>query len=262
MQQLKVTTYRGGKLNKIDKIIKCLENYPEGATPKMIALATRINVNTIKSMIQEIPEVKKIIRGLYKVVKQGDTPHLETLHNWTFHNLILTANLTNYKPITKTEGFGLITYRFTISKAGKASLIVACDQPLNIASIGTIFAWFKSQIPKENKLTTANTYINTIEFNKDYKNIRLDGVKALTIDSLTEQFKLYEKKTKMRIEHKTKVNFTVENIIDMLTNNPNSLELNIKLSAQQEQLNKLTTATNKTSDLLFTLIDNLKRNQE
>ena len=64
----------------------------------------------------------------------------------------------------------------------------------------------------------------------------------------------------MRIEHKTKVKLTVENVVDMLTNNPNSLETNIKLSKVMEQNKALIEKTATNTELIFKLIDKMKGN--
>ena len=261
-EQLKVSTKT---YSKTYNIINCLKNNPEGITPKMIALNTRLNVNTIKSLLPKIHGVKKVMRGLYKVVEGGDGTTIQPsteLHSWNFHNCILSCQLTNFpkKTITTTNSFNIINYEFVISIKGHASLRVSSDNPLNISSICSVYAYFSELISKHSKdvITQSKVYISTIEFNQDYKNLRLDGVKCITIDNLVEQFKVYQKKTAMRIEHKTKVKMTVENVVDMLTNNPNSLETNIKLSKVMEQNKALIDKTAINTDLIFKLIDKMK----
>jgi len=265
-KQLKVATYSRDKEGKSAKILQCLKNYPEGATPKMIALDTSINVNTVKSMIQKIKGIEKIFRGLYKVVKGGDGAHPSpslSLFNWNFHNCILSTTLTHHphKNIQTTISLQLSNLKFEISTKGHATLRLAADNPLNISSISLLSNYFLELISKHSKdiITQKQVGISSIEFNHDYKNIRLDGVKSLSIDNLVEQFKVYQKKQGMRIEHKTKIAFNVENVIDMLQNNPNSLELNIKLANQREQIERLTKATEQNTQLILKMIDNIKK---
>ena len=243
-----------------------MKNFPEGTTPKTIALHTSINVNTVKSILPKLTGIKRIIRGFYKVVEGGDTPTSppsEELIQWTFHNCILSSQLKDYpgKLIESTNSFGIVNYQFTISTTGNATLCVSSDTPLNISSLCSVYAYFSELLSKysNDSITKETTFIRTIEFNKDYSNLRLDGIKCITLDSLVEQFKVYQKKLVMRIEHKTKVNFTVENIVDMLTNNPNSLELNIKLAHQRTQIERLTEATNTNTKMLLKLIDRENR---
>jgi len=120
--------------------------------------------------------------------------------------------------------------------------------------------YFQEQINKYSKaiLSYRQISVKTIEFNRDYTNLRLDGVKCITLDNLVEQFKVYQKKLGLRIEHKTKVLFNVQNVIDMLTTDPNSMDLRLNLSKQKEQLDRLTIATSQHTQLLFKVIDNLK----
>ena len=59
--------------------------------------------------------------------------------------------------------------------------------------------------------------ISSIEFNKDYYNLRLDGVNCVTLDSLITQYKLYQKKNKVREEFKAKIPFPFEVLKELLT---------------------------------------------
>ena len=123
-----------------------------------------------------------------------------------------------------------------------------------------VAGYFQEQISKysDSRPSFKDISVQTIEFNKDFTNLRLDGVKCITLDNLSEQFKVYQKKLGLRIEHKTKIRFNVENVVDMLATDPNSLELNIKLSKQKEKLDRLMLATSNNTKLLFKVIDTIK----
>ena len=242
-----------------------MARHPEGITPKLIAYNTSINVNTVKSILPKLKGIRKTVRGFYKVVEGGDAPLSLTpdaLTDWTFHNCIMSTITSYTKPnnISSTYSFGLINLEFTISKTGNATLRVATDTPLNVSSICLVYAYFLMLLKEHSQqiFLMNEVYIKTIEFNRDYSNLRLDGVNCITVDSLIEQFKIYQKRRGLRIEHKTKIPLTVENVVDMLTNNPNSLESNIKLAAQAKQLDRLTTATAANTQILYKIIDNMK----
>ncbi len=265
MAKLKVSTRRGVTYQKHQKIIKCLKYFPEGATPKTLARETGINQNTIKSILPKLHGIKKVMRGLYKVVERGDTPLASAssrLTDWNFHNLILSCILQhgNYILINRDYEFGLIGVKFLISTSGRASFRISSDTPLNVSSISLAAAFFVHLIKEEHLAAPepGGVIIKSIEFNKDYSNLRLDGVRSVTVDSLISQFKLYQKELSMRIEHKTKVPFTVENIVDMLTQNPDSLEHNLKLSKQADMLDRLTVVTQRNTALLQQLLDGMK----
>jgi hypothetical protein len=102
-----------------------------------------------------------------------------------------------------------------------------------------------------------NILVSSIEFNKDYSNLRLDGLKSVSVDSLTSQFKLYQKKLGLRVEHKTKVPLSVESVVDMLTSSPNSVDIQVKLNQNRERLERMTEIMKKNTELLWKLIDKL-----
>jgi len=265
MSKLLVATRTSRADQKHQKILKALSYYPEGATPKILSRETGVNVNTIKSILPKLKGIKKVIRGLYKVAERGDThPAVASgvLSSWCFHNLVLSSVLSGYKGrlVSSTHSFGLVNAKFVLSSVGNASLIVSTDFPLNVASIGVVFAYFLEQCAKycDTLITEESCLVRTIEFNRDYSNLRLDGLRCITLNSLVEQFKVYQKRSGLRVEHKAKVSFTVENIVDMLSNNPNTLESNIRLSAQAADLRRLTLATSVNTGLLYKLIDVLK----
>jgi len=242
-KQLIVATIRGGESRKIEQILACLEKHPEGLSPKLISLYSKINVNTVKTLLPKIEQVKNPIRGLYLVVKGGDAPPLAPsidLTPWTFHNLHLSTE-TSFKPrkmISTTFSCKINNYKFVISTVGRITFSFATPQVQNISSIGLTGLFFAELVFRYtgHLISMRDINIDTIEFNRDYTNLRLDGVKCITLDELQDQFKLYQKKLCLRKEHKTKVRFTAQDIIDMLTSNPNSLDIHTKLNAQGEQL--------------------------
>ena len=268
MNKLSVATRSGVLSKKSQSIIKCMQSYPEGITPKKISLLTSINVNTVKSIIPKLADIQKIGRGFYKVYNGGDgalssTP--DALLDWNFHNCIMSCQIPhkyfgNFQPVKKTINLNLIIVEFRISQKGRVTLRVATDYPLNVSSICMVYGLLCELLKKHTLASFAQSevFIRTIEFNKDYSNLRLDGLNCITVDNLVEQFKLYQKKRGLRIEHKTKVPLTVENIVDMLSSNPNSIEHTIKLADQKKQLDRLTTATSANTHMLYKLIDNLE----
>lgn len=239
-------------------IIDCLTGYPEGLNPKAIALKTRINVNTVKSLLPRIPEVKKVLRGLYKVVNRGDTPPLlpVELSEWNFHNLVLHADVSRVARRVSSSrlfSFGLVTVDFSVSNARKAVMRVSSDFPLNVSSICFVAGFFVELTGVD----FGSVMVSTVEFNRDYRNLRLDGVQSVSVDGLVEQFKVYQKVRGLRVEHKTKVPMSVESIVDMLRDNPNSVDFHLKLNEQRVQLERLTLATQSTTSLLYKLLDGM-----
>jgi len=262
MSKLKVATLSRGVSRKTQEIARYMVEHPEGCTPKMISSATSINVNTVKTILKKLNNVTTVARGLYKVVNGGDTPYTSdgTLHDWNFHNLILQVQLIDFHPSSYQTGFDLINLDFCISSTGLCTLRLATDHPLNVSSICLVYGYLKELIKgySSDQLSMKQVVVKAIEFNQDQHNLRLDGINSIALDSLCAQFKLYQKKLGLRVEHKTKMHFNVDTMVDMLTCNPNTLDLQSKLNQQTERLNKLTGQAVYNTKLLQQLVGAMK----
>lgn len=239
-RKLKVSTKTSRKQEKIKKIINVLEDFPEGLNPKTISFYTKINVNTIKSLLPKISKIRKgELRGLYYLV---DKSRHDNIFDWNFHNAILSINTPNYEgeTIKKSESFGAVNYGFTLgAKSKKATFRISSEPPINISSICICSSLLSVLVEKYTSLITESKdiLVSSIEFNKDYINLRLDGVKCITLDSLITQFKLYQKQGGLRCEYKFRVPFEIENIFSSLQNMAISLDLYsevIKLKKNQK----------------------------
>nr|MBI4157077.1 hypothetical protein [Candidatus Woesearchaeota archaeon] len=229
-KQPKVTTNNRNKQEKINKIMQALKNHPEGLTPKAISYYTGINHNTIKSMLPDMDGVKhKGYAGLYVLV---DNDRHGAIFKWNFHNAILSYKLPKYngQRITKNLGNSLLNLKFEIgSTSKKASLRVSTQYPLNITSIYTCYLLFCELIHNfcNEEPVPSRVYLTSIEINNDMEGIKLDGLNSISIDSLSEQFKLYHNKSakSLRSEHKLKLPIKLEAIFNMLINEDRFLEL-------------------------------------
>jgi len=217
-----VSTRTMGVNKKVELIVAALRAHPEGATPKTIALMATINVNTVKSLLPKMSQVQKVsgLPGYYQsVVERGH----DMLLDWNFHNCVLSCPLPSYNgdQVSKTKSFGLVNYEFTIGAQSKqATLRVHTDHPLNVSSLCSCSALFLELIEKHTGLQPAQSciLIKTVEFNKDFQNLRLDGLSTITVEHMVEQFKLYQKEHGLRLERKLKVPVEVDAIMAMLTN--------------------------------------------
>lgn len=212
--------------------------HQEGSTPKMISCGTGINTNTIKSILPKLKNVKKITHGLYLVEKEGDIPYTSdgTSPQWNFHNLILSfpVELKNQQII---KDLNLVKLDYNITN-NKCTLRVSTDYPLSVSAIVLIHEDIKQTLHLNINLN--EIVIKSIEFNKDFSNLKLEGVNCISLENLFTQFKLYQKKIGLRVEHKTKIPFSPQNMVDMLSTRPQNIELQIQLNKAQEQLEKLT----------------------
>jgi len=240
--KLRVGTRTINKHNKIDKIVEILKQFPEGATPKMLAFKTGINENTLKGLLPDISCIRKgKIRGLYYLVaEEGD----RGIFNWNFHNCYLTCNLPSYsgERIKKSYNFGIINYEFEIGAESKqATLRISTDYPINISSICSCYGFFAVLLETSAGFhpMLRDVIFSSVEFNKDYINLRLDGVKSISLENLIEQFKAYQKTNGLRVEHKTKLPFTAEDLVNMLTHIPVAVNMQSEIIDIKEKQSKI-----------------------
>ncbi len=236
-KQRKVSTRIRGKNLKIRKIINCLKKHPHGLPPKEIAGLTKINVNTVKTYLKGTPDIiKSDIGDLYVVDETRDG----SIFDWNFHNCVLTYIIQDYsgERVYESLKVGTISYRFQIgAKSKKATLRIKTDHPINISAVSTAFVFFKEIINRYTGVSPdeKDVWISSIELNKDYKNLRLDGTKCITLKSLVSQFKLYQKKNCVRFEHKVTLPMNAEMIFDILEKNSSSLDYQIKIEKMEKE---------------------------
>ena len=167
---------------------------------------------------------KMDIHGLYRSVYQSRDNHL---FSYNFHNCILAVFLPNYQKeiVSQTHSSDLINFEFTIGEKSKQATmristpdINGTNFPFNIASLSMAYELFRELIIKhaQTEITMKDTEVKSIEFNKDYNNLKLEGVNSITMDNLIEQFKAYNKKDKLRIEHKMKIPINAEDLLKLL----------------------------------------------
>lgn len=216
----KVATRTISKLEKIDKIKQELAKYPEGINPKTIAINTGIKQATVRGLIRNIDGVELVadIRGLYRLVDLGIH---DSIFSYNFHNLIVGVFLPNYSgnDISQTLSCELTNYAFSICKGTKqATMRISSNYPINVSSITLIFALFKELVLKYSgvEITMDDVQVSSIEFNKDFINLKLEGVNCITLSNLIEQFKIYQKELSLRIEHKIKVPMNANQLIKLL----------------------------------------------
>ncbi len=240
MSKLEVSTLTISPSEKIKKIKDCLKEHLEGLNPISIARYTKINVNTVKSILPKMEGVEGI-HGLYHLVEKDTHGQI---FSWNFHNLNLTCPLDNYsgERINLSDNYEFIDYRFEVgAQTKKATLHVGSEYPLNMASLTFVALFFKHTIRTHTSIEVSDgdIIVSCVEFNKDTLDLRLEGVNCITLDSLLTHFKLYQKENCLRKEYKTKVPFKIENLFDMLNQGKNLVETETKIENIQQNLQKI-----------------------
>lgn len=251
MTEPRVSTETSTARGKLRAIQSCLRAHPEGVNPKTIAAETGINVNTVKTCLPKIPNLQKPMRGIYKVSQPGDGPvrQLDELTDWNFHNCILSAPcVRDSDDVVFVWGPVKLDLRYS---RDRVVLRLSSPSPLNVASLCFVAGF----VERECGVPWRDVSVSSIEFNKDFSNLRLDGVRSITVGSLFDQFKAYQKSVGLRAEHKSKIPFSMENIVDMLSQNPLTVDAHVKLNALSEQLSRLTKGLYENRQLLYALAD-------
>jgi len=248
--ELKVSTSKEvSAKEKEEKVIQLLKGNPQGTSPKQLSFYTHINQNTIKSLLKRLElrgvvRLKEGFRGIYELVEKG--PHSD-LFSWNFQNVWLSCPLPDYtgEKIDETFDFDFVKYEFHIGKESQqASVHIIADHPINLSSISVCFSYFSllvkqyaNYLPKLEETT-----ISCIEFNKDYSDLKFEGVKCITLTELFNQFKIYEKPLGIRKENKITVPIKAEAILGLLNNQTPYLSLLNDISiikSRQEILEKI-----------------------
>jgi len=102
--------------------------------------------------------------------------------------------------------------------------------------------WMSIAIPNNHKklpeelLTEEEILISSIEFNRDYTNLRLDGLNSLTVESFIAQYKLYQKSRAVREEYKTKLPIPTTVLFELLNSGHNYASLSLKTHYLTEEV--------------------------
>jgi len=242
MKKLKVSTKPNKKQEREEKIIDILKYNKEGIYPKIIAGLLRENVNTVKSTIKGMELrglIKKDInkRGIYYLVENK----AYDIFDFKFQNAIMICKLPEIKnDFIIHNGFkGIVKYRIEFCKnTSQATLRLSSPTCIDIGAISIFIQLFKLEIEKNVGYTPLleEIIIRSIEFNKDYTNLRLDGFNSLTVESFTAQYKIYQKSRSVREEYKTKLPITATVLLELLNSGHNYASLSLKTDYLREEV--------------------------
>lgn len=217
-----------GKIKKEEKIKKVLGAYPEGLGPKQIGLYSNINPSTVKNLIKNMPGIVKKYgpRGVY--ILDQNYPHGE-IFTWNFQNLNLRVEgIKIVKKLEKVLPFSLFKISIIFNpNNNKISMRLSTKHPLNISSVELVALFFVSEIKNNTgkNVEYSDIIVSSMEFNKDFENLRIDGANCITLDSLINNFKIYNKKKGVRFEDKPKIPFPLDSLMEVLTSGVQGIEM-------------------------------------
>ena len=250
--------------DKESRVRKLLKQHPEGLTPGFIATTTGINHNTTKSLLRKLDvegvvRTKQGLRGCYVLVEESG-------HNilcWKFHNLILTHKLSS--PVREKISIKLIQPLSKITfgigeKTHQATLRFSSKFPRSIQDLETISLLFQHLIEKSKypvpKIDAIE--VRSVEFNRDYHNLKIEGANCITVDGLLTQFKLYNKRNGLREEYKIKVPINLTFMIDLLRSKGDYVCLSKVTDVLQERLETIEKSNERNSNTIKLMFDHIK----
>jgi len=250
---------------KQKKIIECVGKHPEGITPKEIAVETRIKSSTIRTILNRGVEgiEKRNFRGVYYPVV-NNTHRL--LSEMTLQNARISCDVPNYfgKKVEETLGDReIVCFSFNMGNdSGKANLDLTANYPINLGSISFICTFFKTLISKYSGINVDDKQItiSTIEFQKDFNKLRLDGPNCISLTNLISQMKIYNKEelNALRVEQKITVPIPAKVILKLLLQEIKSVDVLNEVCNTNKRLIKL----EHKFDSLFRFIERLVEKKE
>jgi len=241
----KVSTKAFNNQVKKEKIKNILKNHPEGLSPKQIASYSTINENTVKSLLPKMQEIsqKKGLRGYYVLVENN----LHGLFDYKLQNLCFcfeSNNIQIEKRVYEENSLNdVIKFRFEIgAETKKAHLYIDTSYPFNFSCLGLLGYLFQNLIEKYCTIrpNISQIIIKTLELNKDYFGVSLEGCSSIRLDTLLLEYKLYhKKKSYVREEYKSKVPIQLDFLYNILNKGIFSAEINQKISLLDNQMQEV-----------------------
>ena len=113
--------------------------------------------------------------------------------------------------------------------------------PFNISSLGLAVEIFRRIMEKELGIIVSDkeVWISCIEFNKDYPNLKLEGVNCITWDEMISQFKLYNKTKGLREEYRIKIPFNYEWMNKLFNNSFATAESMALMERQDKKIDQI-----------------------
>lgn len=178
-------------------------------------------------------------------------------------NACISCDLSSYSGERIQEFFGdkeIVKYNFEIgSLSKKATLHLSAQVPINISSVSVYCNLFKLLVGKHTGLDIkeGDIWISTIEFQRDFKGLRWDGMNAITMTNLLSQFKIYNKEQGLRKEHKVTSSITAETLLALLSSETKSIDMLNEISYIKERVRKVENSSRTSNILLGKILEKL-----
>jgi len=169
------------------------------------------------------------------------------------------------KGLRKFEGwFGSVKIRVVFgSRNEKVTGFVSCDEGMDLDKYVFVVDKFKSVIFERAGVRVSDGEVNvvTFELNKDRKDIRLDGVKCVTVKDFRGVLeRIYSKDGGVRSEVKVAESMNVAQVEALLKGGMTPYQILQGQALTNKKIDELTDAIKHTNGFLVQILDALKNN--
>jgi len=256
----------GSGISKTKRILKVLRESETPLKPKEIAFLAKVNHSTTRSYLRRLEGKEQVERPFPQVYVATPT-HVMGDDLVCVHNLVLGVDAPKLsKGIRKFEGwFGAVKLRVLFgSKRGKITGFVSCDSGMDLDKYLFVVDKFKSVIFERVGVRVCDGEVNvvTFELNKDRKDIRLDGVKSLTVKDFSGVLeRIYSKDGGVRSEVKVSESMSVASVEALLKGGMTPYQILQGQALTNKKLDNLDDTLKQTNRLLANVLYELKNNR-
>jgi hypothetical protein len=216
---LSYNSYRGG-VNKTKRILKVLRESETPLKPSEIAFFAKVNHSTTRVYLRRLLAQGEVTQPFPQVYVT------KTIHGVVgdfvrVHNLVLGVDAPGLsRGIRGFEGwFGAVKLRVVFgARRGKITGFVSCDEGMDFDKTVLVMDKFKQIVFERTgaKISDGEVNVVTCELNEDRQDIRLDGLKSVTVkDFVGSLERIYNKGGGLRSEVKVKPQ-SIEHIYGVL----------------------------------------------
>jgi len=256
----------GSGISKTNRILKILRESEYPLKPKEIAFLAKVNHSTTRCYLRRLLDDEKITQPFPQVYVAKTIDGVED-GLVCVHNLVLSVDAPGLgKGVRKFEGwFGAVKIRVLFgSRNEKVTGFVSCDEGMDLDKYLFAVDKFKSIIFERTgaRVCDGEVKVVTFELNKDRRDIRLDGVKSMTVKDFSGVLeRIYSKDDGVRSEVKVVQPMNVAAIESLLKGGMTPYQILQGVGLLRQDIQKQIEVGKQTNRLLANVLYELKNNR-
>ena len=255
----------GSGVSKIKRILKVLRESERPLKPKEIAFLAKVNHSTTRSYLCRLLERDKVSQPFPQVYVAKLT-HGVVEDLVRVHNLVLSVSAPKLSKGVKAfeSWFGAVKIKVLFgSRRGKITGFVSCDEGMDLDKTFFVLDKFKSVVFDRVGVKVCDGEINvvTCELNEDRRDIRLDGLKCVTVkDFVGTLERIYSKGDVVRSEVKVKPQ-SLEHILGVLKGGMTNYQILQGVGFLRQEIQNQIEVQKQTNRLLANVLYELRNNK-